>query len=483
MKLLRYIRDIFLPSERNNYRPHAVSRRVLPIYGTVLIGLKLLSLFSVAAVPVGYAYSSSITRDNIITLTNASRTTSQLTSLKENGALDQAAQAKADDMLKNQYFAHTSPTGLTPWSFIQNAKYNYIIAGENLAINYYSAEGVESAWMNSPEHRANILNGNFEDIGIGISSGEYKGVPAIFVVQMFGTSLDQPYLAKAESTTGPTSQSIDPNASAVPAPLNVSAKIDNTLAVPVMTLPAKTLIAGHNTQITGKSDAPFVYIYVNGQAQTKVETNSGSFQTQIYLSPGNNTVTAAAFDGIGYMSRQSVSISLQTAENTPQILGAEVTPSKDTNANSETPYTLTVNTLPNETSVIAVFGQGQGVSLKPTDTSGQWQGQIPDLAQTSSPLVVNAYDMAGNSSSSGQIDMSNSVTDNYDFATVDPPHGIHVFGKFIAFPNIQDYFVYFAIFLLVILGAYISTRIRTADVFSIAEISGVIALAIVFWSQ
>ncbi len=105
--------------------------------------------------------------------------------------MDKAAQTKADDMLARGYFSHNTPDGHTPWDFITTSGYNYITAGENLAVNFTQAENVEAAWMNSPGHRANILNKNYQNIGIGISQGTYQGHQAIFVVQMFGTLANQ----------------------------------------------------------------------------------------------------------------------------------------------------------------------------------------------------------------------------------------------------------------------------------------------------
>src|SRR4029078_3041745 len=123
--------------------------------------------------------------------TNTSRNSYGLSTLTYNDELAKAAQTKANDMLAKGYFAHNTPDGKTPWDFIQAQHYNYIMAGENLAVNFTEAENVEDAWMNSPGHKANILNKNCEEIGIGISQGNFQGHNAIFVVQMFGTPVEQ----------------------------------------------------------------------------------------------------------------------------------------------------------------------------------------------------------------------------------------------------------------------------------------------------
>ena len=186
-----HVKDHFIPHARNNYHPHLLGDRALALMSGALVLMKISVIAFVSWGPVLPAYSSAITVSNIINLTNQSRASYSLAALTENNLLDQAAQAKADDMLAKGYFAHTTPSGQTPWDFITKAGYNYLMAGENLAVNFTQAEDVETAWMNSPGHKANILNKNFEQIGIGISQGAFEGHNAIFVVQMFGVPAEQ----------------------------------------------------------------------------------------------------------------------------------------------------------------------------------------------------------------------------------------------------------------------------------------------------
>lgn len=196
---IRHLKDHFIPHARNNH-PHILGNRVLGLMSIALVGVKILTIALLSFGPVLPAFSSAITPDNIITLTNQSRQDYNLGDLTENSQLDKAAQAKADDMLAKGYFAHVTPDGKTPWDFITAAGYNYMMAGENLAVNFSQAEDVETAWMNSPGHKANILNKNFQDIGIGIAQGQFQGHTATFVVQEFGMSAEQ----KIALTTTPT---------------------------------------------------------------------------------------------------------------------------------------------------------------------------------------------------------------------------------------------------------------------------------------
>lgn len=123
----------------------------------------------------------------LVTLTNIDRQSGSLGELATSPALEEVARMKAEDMASKGYFAHNTPEGYTPWYWFEKAGYEYEYAGENLAVNFTDSEDVEEAWMNSPTHRANIMNGKFTEIGIAMAEGEYQGRKAVFVVQSFGT--------------------------------------------------------------------------------------------------------------------------------------------------------------------------------------------------------------------------------------------------------------------------------------------------------
>lgn len=118
--------------------------------------------------------------EKIIALTNEERAKNNLPPLIERKRLDNSARAKADDCIKYNYFAHTSPDGVDPWFFFDTYGYGrFIYAGENLAYVFPTEKAVVRAWMNSPEHRKNILNKKYTDIGVGINGG--------VIVQHLGT--------------------------------------------------------------------------------------------------------------------------------------------------------------------------------------------------------------------------------------------------------------------------------------------------------
>ncbi|MEI3162712.1 MAG: CAP domain-containing protein [Lachnospirales bacterium] len=107
----------------------------------------------------------------LLNLVNKARNENGLSSLTLNSSLSNVAQKKAEDMKNNNYFSHTSPTYGSPFDMIKSFGINYKTAGENIAKGQKTAEEVFNAWMNSSGHRANILNKNFTQMGIGYTSG------------------------------------------------------------------------------------------------------------------------------------------------------------------------------------------------------------------------------------------------------------------------------------------------------------------------
>lgn len=132
---------------------------------------------------------SAIYASVLVNLTNQNRVAANIAELKVNPVLEKAAQMKADDMAARGYFAHNTPEGKSPWYWFEQAGYQYVYAGENLAVNFEESADVETAWMNSRGHFLNIMNPKFTEIGIATSTGVYKGREAVFVVQMFGSPL------------------------------------------------------------------------------------------------------------------------------------------------------------------------------------------------------------------------------------------------------------------------------------------------------
>ena len=128
-----------------------------------------------------------LTAMGVIEETNRQRQLNGLPSLVYNEKLSLAAQNKVNDMFNLQYFAHESPTGAGPADLANDVDYKYLMVGENLALgNYESDKILVDAWMNSPGHRANILNPKYTEIGVSVKSGMYEGYNTWLSVQEFG---------------------------------------------------------------------------------------------------------------------------------------------------------------------------------------------------------------------------------------------------------------------------------------------------------
>lgn len=120
--------------------------------------------------------STDITSTQLLADTNVQRAKDKESPLQLNNLLTEAAQGKADDMVTRNYWSHNTPDGRTPWSFINAAGYQFASAGENLAFGFSSSESIMNGWMNSPEHRVNILDDVFTQVGFGIAkSPNFQG--------------------------------------------------------------------------------------------------------------------------------------------------------------------------------------------------------------------------------------------------------------------------------------------------------------------
>ena len=131
----------------------------------------------------GDTTSSSMNADEkeIFNLINKQRTNNGLTALKVDEEVQRVARIKAQDMVSNSYFSHTSPIYGSPFDMLKSFKISYKTAGENIAGNSNNNSAVE-AWMNSSGHRANILNSSFNYTGIGVVTSTRYGK---IYVQMF----------------------------------------------------------------------------------------------------------------------------------------------------------------------------------------------------------------------------------------------------------------------------------------------------------
>jgi len=182
-KIMVLIALATIPHKSNDYRPHLVRR-----YGLVAV------IFTVIGLQMGY-YSATnasvlgdktdITINALFEQTNQVRSQAGMPLLSQSIKLNQAAYLKAQDMFADQYWSHNAPDGTLPWKWMGDMGYDYSEAGENLAMNYTTTANVMKAWMNSPEHKENILKASYQDVGFAIVNGTLSNRPTTIVVALY----------------------------------------------------------------------------------------------------------------------------------------------------------------------------------------------------------------------------------------------------------------------------------------------------------
>lgn len=133
---------------------------------------------STGTLPTGNMITPS--KQQLLDLINNERSKAGVKPLSFDDTLNRVAQLKSDDMKANNYFSHNSPTYGTPFQMMQKFGVSFKSAGENIATNYSVADA-HTAFMNSPGHRANILNSSYTNIGIGITNNS----GSLIIVEQF----------------------------------------------------------------------------------------------------------------------------------------------------------------------------------------------------------------------------------------------------------------------------------------------------------
>ena len=182
-----HLRHALVPHKGNHYRPHLVRLHGITAVLVLAVLMQLTYGFVTSGRLEVLGRVSNISAGELLADTNVERSKTSLPELKLNDQLSRAAFLKAQDMFANNYWAHTSPAGVTPWKWLGDSGYNYNVAGENLAKNYPTSQATVNAWMNSETHRANILNGTYQEIGFAVVDGTLDGREATLVVAYYGS--------------------------------------------------------------------------------------------------------------------------------------------------------------------------------------------------------------------------------------------------------------------------------------------------------
>jgi hypothetical protein len=272
---LNYITDLklknyLIASESNDYKPWIITPTALAVFCLSIWSLRVL-------IPVTITFAqSSINSTDLMNKINEQRSQRFIPTLTTNSKLISAASGKANDMISRSYFAHVDPDGNYVWPRIEAAGYTpYLTLGENLAMDFNDAEGVVTAWMNSPTHRGNIVNTKFVDQGLSAVTGTYEpNHNTVMIVSLFGA------LYKSGANPPPATPTPTPTPKPTPPPpapkpviknppvTTSNLKISNDIKVVNTTLSGRTMvevdviIAGSPTLVTAN---------LKGQSITLVE--------------------------------------------------------------------------------------------------------------------------------------------------------------------------------------------------------------------
>ncbi len=295
-----FMKDFFIPNENNNFKPHILKPRRLFFYSLSAIAIKIFVIAIALVFPVTAWLTPDILKSEsseIVVLTNNLRSSLGLQSLRENEVLQAAAFAKAEDMVVNQYFAHVSPgnKGLRYW--LTSKGYNYQVAGENLAIGYSAPADVITAWKNSPTHYANLVDPDYNEIGVAMVAGNYEGFDTKLVAQMFGFQKTTPIkedIVPVEPVKPVEQVNTEPSVLAVKSIATAPVVVTKPLPQPTIITDIQNLLTkDKNLSINiSAPQATELILFVNDKNQGKYDVTDDKVIAQVLLNEGQNKIVA-----------------------------------------------------------------------------------------------------------------------------------------------------------------------------------------------
>jgi hypothetical protein len=254
---LASLKHWLVPHKHNDHRPHLIRAHGLALIAVLIIGVQASANIMRPPSLRVLSYATDITPIDLLTQTNQQRVAGGLPALHLDSRLNQSASLKAGDMFSEDYWAHVSPSGTQPWHWFTAAGYGYSYAGENLAKDFDTTSGAIQGWMNSPGHRANILNPNYTDVGFAVQNGTLVGGQTTLIVAHYGSLAGTSVAAVvAAPTPKPTPK---PTVAAAPAPTATAAPVatPTPTPTPVATSTPRPVVAA--VQPTPSAPAPQQY--------------------------------------------------------------------------------------------------------------------------------------------------------------------------------------------------------------------------------
>jgi hypothetical protein len=266
--MFSWLKKHFIPHEGNDHRPLILSDHNARNIVAIVIFLEIFSFLIPTFTHINTTDNMAAVLPAVLAqLTNVEREAQNLPNLTVSPVLNMAAQMKATDMAMYGYFAHTSPDGKTPWYWIEKVGYKYQYAGENLAVNFSDSKDVTDAWMASPTHKANIVKGNYTEVGTGVANGVYEGREAIFVAQVYANPLPKVFKQNEPIKT----------------------EVKTTKEIPkVVTVKEPTNILG--AEVTAQSGTPpKAVVATNSENIGNISIQKPAFWQKLLASPRNTT--------------------------------------------------------------------------------------------------------------------------------------------------------------------------------------------------
>ncbi|MFH0950982.1 MAG: CAP domain-containing protein [bacterium] len=178
------LKDYFIPGSHNDCQPKILRTKSLLYIVLPLLACKLLLAGYLFWLYPNSAQMSRQISEELSILVNQVRLDNGLQPLQVNQELQQAAWAKAQDIINQDYFNHNGFDGKKPWEWIDDSRYQYELVGENLATNFASAPALFEVLLNNGQSKKNILNSNYQDMGLAVVSGHLQNQPTNILVQL-----------------------------------------------------------------------------------------------------------------------------------------------------------------------------------------------------------------------------------------------------------------------------------------------------------
>lgn len=264
--MFKWLKKLFIPHKGNDYKPHLFREAGTAVLFTVVVSLFIIAV-SGRFILIYTDLTALVLPKVLVDYANDDRSAQNYRHLAISPTLEKAAQLKANDMAEKSYFAHKTPEGYSPWYWFQKVGYDFSFAGENLAVNFSDSVDVNKAWMQSPGHRANIMNSNFTEIGIATAEGFYQGRRTVFVVQLFGTPAEkETIIPKVVVPTTPKTQT------------KTTAKIATTSTVLSESVSSVVLAENGTNEL-------YVSVEKKSAVSTTSKLNYSNFVEKIIMSP------------------------------------------------------------------------------------------------------------------------------------------------------------------------------------------------------